>query len=314
MKSGGWIKFDKEVIDDPRLEQAAMVLATANPLRVSNALCFYLNALRGALVTMWVYADTHIRNDDTLPISSQTLNAIVGIEGFCALIGPQWITELDGGNIKLPGYCEKNGVIARKKRALDAKARQAAYRVRHNAQHNDSVTRDDPVTKCVETETELETESKKRKIPKENHVPVTTDTVPGLDMAAWNDWLAYRKEIGKRLRPVSQLGAAKEMSRLGAGQRAAVEHSKANGYQGLIAPKPANGAKPGFSPPDHSAEWAEAKHLAASIGYRPPWPQESVGSYLTSVKLAMNRGPARSMSQLAAEARNRVTGVTDEKG
>jgi len=47
--------------------------------------------------------------------------------------------------------------------------------------------------------------------------------------------------------------------------------------------------------PDHSAEWAEAKSRAAAIGFRPPGSVESVGAYMTSIKLMENRVPSKSV-------------------
>lgn len=62
-------------------------------------------------------------------------------------------------------------------------------------------------------------------------------SIPGLDVKAWAEWVAYRKDIGKALKPASLKAAAKQMAALGAGQAAAVQHSVANSYQGLFAPK-----------------------------------------------------------------------------
>jgi hypothetical protein len=54
-------------------------------------------------------------------------------------------------------------------------------------------------------------------------------------------------------------------------------------------------------PPDHSAEWAEAKSRAKAIGFRAPGAQESVGAYMTDIKLAENapRTGLRSIGALA---------------
>lgn len=164
----GWIKFWKDTDDDPRLAEAAAHLREryliakrsrggGEDLSTSDELRFMRNALRGALTTLWCYADTHIGRDDTLPISSQTLDALVGIEGFCEVMPVDWIEKLDDGTVKLPGYVEKNELIAKEKRASDAKARQAAWRARSNgvsnASHNESLTRNNTVTsrvsKCV---------------------------------------------------------------------------------------------------------------------------------------------------------------------
>jgi hypothetical protein len=160
----GWIKFWKDTDDDPRLAQAASLLRErylvakrtrggGEDLSISDELRFMRNALRGCLATLWCYADTHIGRDDILPISSQTLDALVGIEGFCDVMPVDWIEKLDDGTIRLPGYAEKNELIAKEKRASNAKARQAAWRARSNAKsnasHDGSVTRDERVSKCV---------------------------------------------------------------------------------------------------------------------------------------------------------------------
>lgn len=178
----GWIKFWKDMADDPRLIESARLIADryhlarktsgggGEDLSSGDALRFASNALRGALVTLWCYADEHIRNDDTLPLSSDTLDAFVGIEGFFDMIPRDWVTELDDGTVKLPGYCEKNGLIAKEKRASDNKARQAAWRARNNAKsnsvHTHSVTRNEPVTKCVDLD--LDSDSKRRNSPSES--------------------------------------------------------------------------------------------------------------------------------------------------
>jgi hypothetical protein len=148
---------------------------------------------------------------------------------------------------------------------------------------------------------------RKRKLlkEKENKVPreaFDAATMPGLDAKAWGEWIGYRSEIKKPIRPASLSLAAKRLAAMGPGQRAAVEYSIASGYQGLFAPKP-NGKHQPAAAPDHSAEWAEAKALGASVGFRAPWPQESVGAYRTSIKLEMNRLPALSVAALAAGAR-----------
>jgi hypothetical protein len=60
---------------------------------------------------------------------------------------------------------------------------------------------------------------------------------PGLDVSAWEKWIAYRVSIRKPLKPVSHPAAQKEMAALGPRQMASVDHSMANGWTGLFAPK-----------------------------------------------------------------------------
>lgn len=138
----GWIKFDKDMISDPRLLRAAATLnarylvayrSTGGGSDLSNgdASRFFCNALRGALVTLWSYADEHIRDDNTLPCDAEALDAIVGLEGFCDALPDEWLVVSDEGFVKLPDYCDKNNLIAKRKRREAGNARQQRYRQRH---------------------------------------------------------------------------------------------------------------------------------------------------------------------------------------
>jgi hypothetical protein len=135
----GWIKFWKDMPNDPRVLSAAAKLSERYSLahrstgggsdlsktEICNA---WRNAVTGALATLWCYADEHIRNDDTLPLTSQTIDAVVGLEGFFEVMPREWIDELDDGSILLPGYCEKNSLIAKRKRTIKSNARVTRWR------------------------------------------------------------------------------------------------------------------------------------------------------------------------------------------
>lgn len=142
-----WIKFDKDLIDDPRILRAAEDLceryivsiehvrgqgfSSGHDLEQKEHLSMMRNAVTGALVTLWVYADTHIRNGDVLPISVTAIDRMVGLEGFCELIGHEWVRpENDGQSVVLPGYCEKNGLVAKEKRKIANADRQRRFRDR----------------------------------------------------------------------------------------------------------------------------------------------------------------------------------------
>lgn len=143
----GWIKFWKDMPSDPRVLAAAIklseryILAERSPAGgrdlTSNATCnAWRNAVTGALATLWAYADEHIREDDTLPLTSQTVDAIVGLEGFFDVMPREWIDELDDGSIVLPGYCKKNSLIAKRKRTIKSNARVAQWRRANKANGN----------------------------------------------------------------------------------------------------------------------------------------------------------------------------------
>jgi hypothetical protein len=127
-------------------------------------------------------------------------------------------------------------------------------------------------------------------------------SVPGLDVESWEKWRAYRKSIGKPIKPASMVEAAKGMAELGPRQADAVKHSIGNGYQGLYLPK--DGPKPkGTPPPD---PWPELHHRKAKSGFREPREGESpqaYGTLLTRHEDDIKRGrtssgPVRAMPEL----------------
>jgi hypothetical protein len=148
-----WIKFDKDLINDPRIIRASRELAetytlsiegikskefsTGTDLSARETSDLMRNAVTGALVTLWVYADTHIRDGDILPLSLAEIDHMVGIDCFCDILGPEWVKESDDGtHTVLPGYCEKNGLLSRDKRRSDNAERQRRYRENRNAVSN----------------------------------------------------------------------------------------------------------------------------------------------------------------------------------
>ena len=60
--------------------------------------------------------------------------------------------------------------------------------------------------------------------------------VPGLDQAAWAEWVEYRGKGKNPLRPESYPAAARQLAALGDAQAATVTHSIASGSRGLYAP------------------------------------------------------------------------------
>ena len=75
-----------------------------------------------------------------------------------------------------------------------------------------------------------------------------------LDLEAWETWVAYRAQIKKPIKPPSVPAAQKQMAKFADRQREVVEHSIANGYQGLFAPndKPNGKPKPNGNGMSHS--------------------------------------------------------------
>jgi hypothetical protein len=172
----GWIMLDKDMVDDPRMVEAALEVASGYVLAKARSsgstdldgpalLRFASNALLGALVTLWRYAHDHIRNDDTLPVRYEAIDALVGLEGFADAMPDCWLLKLDDGTVQLPGYVEKNGLIAKRKRVASNRERQARWRANHpkgNGAHNTNVTHNDGVTKCVDQDQDQDQDQSKK--------------------------------------------------------------------------------------------------------------------------------------------------------
>jgi len=73
---------------------------------------------------------------------------------------------------------------------------------------------------------------------KNKTVAVALDPVPGLDLEVWNQWFTYRADTKKPIKPPSIPAAMRELAKFGEMQAEVVQHSIANSYQGLFAPKP----------------------------------------------------------------------------
>jgi hypothetical protein len=121
----GWIKVEKDLANDPRVLRMASRLRHADVTLGSRSRLVVV----GALVTLWWYADTHIRDDDTLPVGADQINELVGIDGFCDLMPAEWFEILDANSVKLVDYTAHNGTTA-KKRALGQRRKERS-RSRH---------------------------------------------------------------------------------------------------------------------------------------------------------------------------------------
>lgn len=152
-----WIKIEKSLETDPRVIKLARALAVTHERYTRNA-CVTL--VCGALTRLWIYADSHIRDDDTLDLGPADLDELLGLPGFCASMPADWLEVLDAERVKLPGFLAHNGVEA-KKRALTQK------RV---AQHRDAVKRS-TVTPCnadaLPDQDRDQDQDRKKKVPSE---------------------------------------------------------------------------------------------------------------------------------------------------
>jgi hypothetical protein len=237
----GWIKFWKDMPNDPRVLSAASelskryVLAHRTPgggsdLSKTETCNAWRNAVTGALATLWCYADEHIRDDDSLPLTSQTLDAVVGLEGFFEVMPREWIDELDDGSIVLPGYCEKNSLIAKRKRTVKSNARVTRWR-RANKASGNGVTRHHATHSNAAGD--LDQDSDKKKSAAE---PLVLHE--NLPREEWEEWLEHRRDKRLSMSPRALKKQLKLLAKYDTDtQRDIIDTSINAGWEGLFQPK-----------------------------------------------------------------------------
>jgi hypothetical protein len=180
---GGWIKWEKDLESDPRVLRMARELK-----RICNATAFHpVTLVCGGLVRLWSYADTHIRDDDTLDLGAREIDELIGIENFCSLIPQDWLREIDESTVELPGFQAHNGVEA-KKRALTQK-RVETHRKR------ESVTR--ALTTTLPDQDQTRPRPRPEKNPSASPTPLRVKVSRDADLSWWLDFkLAYPNRAG----------------------------------------------------------------------------------------------------------------------
>jgi hypothetical protein len=134
----GWIKLEKDLLTDPRLLRVAQMFSGGYEMcstrrgearredPCNGSPLPGVAMVLGAISHLWMIADTHIGEDDVLPLGIDEINKLLGFEEFCEFLPADWLQVLDSDHVKLPGYHEHNGTIA-KERALAAR-RAAKHR------------------------------------------------------------------------------------------------------------------------------------------------------------------------------------------
>lgn len=223
-----WIKFDKDMLDDGRLLTAAARLFKTSP--DYNSFGAARNGVTGALLRLWIHADTHIQADDVLEMTPDALDAMLDCPGFCAAMPDGWIEENDDGYVRLPGYIEKNGLISKEKRRERDAERARRYRAR---KRNANDTPPSRVTRHGYNEVDQDQDQDQ---PNSKRKTLDFESIPNLDPGAWAAWQAYRK--AERFRLYKSTYVATKLAKYPAAiQRATVERSISAGWQGLFPDK-----------------------------------------------------------------------------
>ena len=138
----GWIKFEKDVRDNPRFRRMKRAYLEAHANDVTHVRfkeAYVATLLVGCLAQLWMYADSHIREDNTLDLGTDEIDELVGVEGFAQLMPADWLQVVDAHHVVLPGFQEHNGTEAKKK--AQTQRRVERHRVRTVTQErNGSLT------------------------------------------------------------------------------------------------------------------------------------------------------------------------------
>lgn len=166
----GWIRIEKDLATTMRFRRVVRAVKESNALRgVTNCDDSFVTTLViGALARFWTYADSHITDDNTLAITLDEIDDLVGVQGFAKALPADWLQVIDADNVKLPDFLEHNGTSAKQRK--DAARRQATYRKRH---HHSNVTQESRVTNARngarpdqdQTRPRLETQERARDVP-----------------------------------------------------------------------------------------------------------------------------------------------------
>jgi hypothetical protein len=153
----GYIRFDKDTVEDPRLlgladdlnayldialgEAAEKSLTAEFPgalvafsdTDARNLLC---NAMLGGLVHLWVYGDTHIQTGDSLPLTVGALAAVMRLPEWTVHLFPRdWlIIDEENRRVILPGFIAKNNINPRDIRKDDKNLQRIVWREKKRRQ------------------------------------------------------------------------------------------------------------------------------------------------------------------------------------
>jgi hypothetical protein len=271
--SGGWIKWEKDLTNDPRVLRMASRLSNAGVTPLSQRKLTVL----GGLSVFWSFADTHIRDDDTIECAVNEINEVVGIANFCDLLPADWFEVLDPYRVHLPDFLKHSGIEAKKK-ALAAK-RQERYRRNHNAR----VTPESRKSNAASVTNASPDQDQDQDLNKRQSKQRRAARIPP-DFGLTDERKAFA--IKHRLDPTATLEKFRDYWTAAArGTKLDWDATWRTWCRTEAERRPkTNGHHP--SPSNDVAAWAEAKALAKSIGFREPFMHETATAYMTSIRLA----------------------------
>jgi len=206
--------------------------------------------VRLLFVTMLAKADQNGFVEASIPGLARVANLTVEetVQGLECLQSPdaysknpdnegRRVLQVPGGFVLL-NYEDYRARRSTEERRVYMREYMQNYRKKNGAskQKKADVKRCKPQLAQAETETETETEEKKETMAASLVFPDQLD-VPEFQ-EVWRQWEAHRREIKKPLKPTQMAGMLKKLSSWGIDRAvAAIEHTVANGWQGLREPE-----------------------------------------------------------------------------
>lgn len=215
----GWIKFEKDLLTDPRVLRMARIIGKLWELSDDGDGSFMCNGtplpavtlVCGALARLWCLADTHVDENDTMPIGYEEIDEYIGIPGFCLQMPHEWLHRIDEHCVKLPNFHAHNGTEAKGK-ALTQK-RVERFRKRNESSLPSRNAQPLP-------DQDLDQDLKKQKKHARQGSPVVSEkeepmALPDwLPQEQWKAWLDVRKKIKAPNTPRALKLALTELTRL----------------------------------------------------------------------------------------------------
>lgn len=238
-----WIKFEKDLLTDPRVLRVARSLQKRwwlfdgdsipekDGFDSSNATALpAVTLVTGALIRLWSLADTHLREDEILPLGFVEIDEIVGVPGLCSLLPADWILEIDENTVKLPDFHAHNGIEAKKK----AQTQKRVERFRNKGKPAPEIGNGPALPDHTRPD-----QTKPIEKPSAFALP---DWVP---VESWNGFVEMRKKSKSAFTERAKALLVSELFKLveaGGNAAAILDQSTANGWKGVFPIKTNGGA------------------------------------------------------------------------
>ncbi|MDR6393033.1 hypothetical protein [Paraburkholderia phenoliruptrix] len=227
--AGDWIKMRCELQTHPKIVR---ILSSMRPHDIQTRTDKF--RVIGGLHAVWSVFDTHSVDGVLFGYTPETLDHVIGLEGFAeAMIAVEWLFYDGAQTLSLPEFAEHNGQSA-KRRAEDQKRKRNGRKEDKCPQsvRNLSAEEQDksPPESGLEKRREDIEQPRAPRFDAQSHLESL-----GVDAQVAKDWITHRK--AKRAAPTETAidGIAREAEKAGVSLQSALTISCQRGWQGFNA-------------------------------------------------------------------------------